>query len=51
MAVGISAFPAGLIIGYLWDSFSPLTAFLYSIFLTFLALVLLLAIQTKKSAE
>jgi MFS family permease len=51
MAVGISAFPAGLIIGYLWDSFSPLTAFLYSIFLTFLALVLLLAIQTKKSTD
>ena len=51
MAVGISAFPAGLIIGYLCDSFSPLTAFLYSIVLTFCALILLLAIRTKKSVD
>jgi MFS family permease len=51
MAVGISAFPAGLIIGYLWDSFSPLTAFLYSIVLTFFALILLLAIRTKKNSN
>jgi MFS family permease len=51
MAVGISAFPAGVIIGYLWDSFSPLTAFLYSIIITFFALILLLMIQTKKSVD
>jgi MFS family permease len=51
MAVGIAAFPAGLIIGYLWDSFSPLTAFLYSIVLTFFALILLLVIRTKKSED
>lgn len=51
MAIGISAFPAGLIIGYLWDQFSPQAAFLYSIILTFLALILLLFIRTKKSAE
>ena len=46
MAVGVSALPAGLIIGYLWDSFSPLTAFLYSIVLTIFALLLLLVIRT-----
>jgi MFS family permease len=51
MAVGVSALPAGLIIGYLWDSFSPLTAFLYSIIITFFALILLLTIRTKKSKE
>ena len=51
MAVGVSALPAGLIIGYLWDSFSPLTAFLYSIVLTIFALLLLLVIRTKKSAD
>ena len=48
MAVGISAFPAGLIIGYLWDSIHPLAAFQYSIVLTFFALVLLLFIKTRK---
>jgi MFS family permease len=51
MAVGISALPAGLIIGFLWDSLSPLTAFLYSIIITFFALILLLIIRTKKSAD
>ncbi len=48
MAVGISAFPAGIIIGYLWDSINPLAAFQYSIVLTFFALVLLLLIRTKR---
>ena len=49
MAVGISAFPAGLIIGYLWDSINPLAAFQYSIVLTFFALLLLLLIRTKST--
>ncbi|MBN2229690.1 MAG: MFS transporter [Candidatus Thorarchaeota archaeon] len=48
MVVGIAAFPAGLIIGFLWDSFNPHTAFLYSIILSFAALILLLTIKTKK---
>ncbi|MCK4567717.1 MAG: MFS transporter [Candidatus Thorarchaeota archaeon] len=47
MVVGISAFPAGIIIGYLWDSINPLAAFQYSIVLTFFALILLLLIKTK----
>ncbi len=47
MAVGIAAFPAGLIIGYLWNSASPYLAFQYSIALSLLALILLLLIQTK----
>lgn len=47
MAVGISAFPAGIIIGFLWDSINPLAAFQYSIVLTFFALILLLMIRTK----
>lgn len=51
MAVGISAFPAGLIIGYLWDSIHPLVAFQYSIILTFIALLLLLIIKTKTKIE
>lgn len=49
MAIGVSAFPAGLIIGYLWDHFNPQAAFLYSIVLTAIALFLLLLIRTKKS--
>ena len=51
MAVGIAAFPAGLIIGYLWDTINPYTAFQYSIVLTQIALVLLLLIRTKSSIE
>jgi MFS family permease len=51
MAVGVSAFPAGLVIGYLWDVLSPHSAFLYSIVLTFIALFLLLLIRPEKSAE
>lgn len=51
MAVGVSAFPAGLIIGYLWDVLSPHAAFLYSIVLTFIALFLLFLIRSEKSPE
>ncbi len=49
MAVGISAFPAGLVIGYLWDSYAPVVAFQYSIILTFLALLLLALVRTKRN--
>jgi MFS family permease len=49
MAIGIAAFPAGLIIGYLWDEIGPHMAFQYSIALSLLALVLLLTIRTKSS--
>lgn len=48
MAVGISAFPAGLIIGYLWDVFTPVVAFQYSIVLTLIALILLSLVKTRK---
>jgi MFS family permease len=49
MAVGISAFPAGLVIGYLWDFYTPVAAFLYSIILTFFALLLLALVRTRKN--
>jgi MFS family permease len=49
MVIGIAAFPAGLIIGYLWDEIGPHMAFQYSIALSLLALVLLLTIRTKSS--
>ncbi len=49
MAVGISAFPAGLIIGFLWDFYTtPVFAFTYSIVLTLIALVLLSLVKTRK---
>ncbi|MHA2027564.1 MAG: MFS transporter [Candidatus Thorarchaeota archaeon] len=49
MAVGISAFPAGLIIGFLWDFYTtPVFAFTYSIILTLVALVLLSLVKTRK---
>jgi MFS family permease len=49
MAVGISAFPAGIIIGYLWDIVSPSAAFQYSMVLAAIALFFLLLIKTKKN--
>ncbi len=49
MAVGVSAFPAGLIIGFLWDFYAtPVFAFSYSIILTLIALVLLSLVKTRK---
>ncbi len=49
MAVGISAFPAGLIIGFLWDFYTtPVFAFTYSIILTLIALILLSLVKTRK---
>lgn len=48
MAVGIMAFPAGLVIGYLWDSYAPVVAFQYSIILTFFALLLLTLVKTRR---
>ena len=48
MAIGVAAFPAGLILGYLWDAVNPHAAFLYSIIITFVALLLLLFIRPKK---
>lgn len=48
MAVGISAFPAGLIIGFLWDFYTtPVFAFTYSIVLSLIALILLSLVKTR----
>jgi MFS family permease len=49
MAVGISALPAGIVIGYLWDSYAPAIAFQYSIILTLFALLILSLVGTKRS--
>jgi len=49
MAVGISAFPAGILIGYLWDFYTPVAPFPYSIILTFTALLLLTLVRPRKS--
>ncbi len=51
MAIGITALPAGIIIGFLWDlsmaiAGSPVFAFQYSVVLTLLALVILLIVKT-----
>lgn len=47
MAVGIVALPAGIIIGYLWD-ITPQFAFLYSILVTLIAIIMLTLIRTEK---
>lgn len=49
MAVGISALPAGLIIGYLWDTFPYVVTFQYSIIISFLALLMLALVRTRKN--
>jgi MFS family permease len=49
MAVGISALPAGIVVGYLWDSYAPAVAFQYSIILTLFALLILSLVGTKRS--
>lgn len=51
MSVGISAFPAGIVIGYLWDNFAPVVAFQYSMVLAFIGLILLLLIRTPGETE
>lgn len=47
MAVGITALPAGIIIGYLWD-ITPQFAFLYSILVTLIAIIMLTLVRTEK---
>ncbi len=48
MSVGIAALPAGMIIGFLWDSLNIQMVFLYSIIISFIALLLLFFIKPKK---
>ncbi len=45
MAIGLSAFPAGLVIGYLLDAFTPVAVFQYSIILSFFALLMLALVR------
>ena len=47
MTIGLAALPAGLIIGYLWESFGPLIAMNYSTILAFVAMLLMLLIRTE----
>jgi MFS family permease len=47
MTIGLAALPAGLIIGYLWESFGFLIAMDYSMILAFVAILLMLLIQTE----
>jgi MFS family permease len=49
MAVGISAFPAGLVFGYLWDFYTPVAAFQYSIVLSLFALLILTLVKPRKN--
>ena len=51
MAVGISAFPAGLVIGYLWDTYTPVAAFQYTIVLTICSLLILALVKTRNHDE
>ncbi|NWF97212.1 MAG: MFS transporter [Candidatus Thorarchaeota archaeon] len=48
MAIGLAALPGGVIIGYIADAYSLVTAFHYSVVLTMAAIVLLLLVRSQK---
>lgn len=43
--VGLTALPASLLAGFLWDKFSPAAPFYFSIVLTFVAISILLFVK------
>jgi MFS-type transporter involved in bile tolerance (Atg22 family) len=51
MIIGLSALPASLIAGILWDTFTVSTPFYFSLSLTILAIVLLLFVKEKNGSK
>ena len=51
MVTGIAALPAGLVIGYLWESFGPLMAFDFSMIMAFVAIVIMFFIHIRKPED
>jgi MFS family permease len=48
-AIGLTALPSGMVIGYLWDVFGALVAFQFSLVLALVATVILLLVRTKQN--
>ncbi|MCK5151841.1 MAG: MFS transporter, partial [Candidatus Thorarchaeota archaeon] len=51
MILGITALPAGIIIGWLWESAGSLVAFNFSLILALIALILMMLIKIPKPGE
>jgi MFS family permease len=51
MVIGVAALPADVIIGYLWQTFSPLVAFDFSMIFAFAAILLMLLIKVGKPSD
>ncbi len=51
MVIGVAALPAGVIIGYLWQTFNPLVAFDFSMIFAFAAIFLMSLIKVGKPAD
>ncbi|MDF1540814.1 MAG: MFS transporter [Candidatus Thorarchaeota archaeon] len=51
MIVGVVALPAGIIIGYLWETFGALVAFDFSLILAFIAALFMLLIRIPKPSD
>lgn len=51
MVIGVAALPAGLIIGYLWETFGPLMAFDFSMVMAFMAVLIMFSIRITKPRE
>ena len=51
MVLGITALPAGIIIGWLWESAGSLVAFNFSLILALIALILMMLIKIPKPGE
>ena len=51
MIVGIIALPAGIIIGWLWDTSGPILAFTFSLVLALIAVLCMMPIKISKPGE
>jgi len=51
MVVGVTALPAGIIIGYLWETFGALAAFNFSLMLALIAVIFMMLIKIPKPGE
>ncbi|MBN2230741.1 MAG: MFS transporter [Candidatus Thorarchaeota archaeon] len=51
MVIGVAALPAGLVIGYLWETFGSLIAFDFSLIMAFIAILIMMLIRVKEPSD
>jgi MFS family permease len=47
LAIGITALPAGFIMGFLWETYTPILAFQFSFVMVMISIIVLLLVKTK----